>query len=238
MDKVPTPASTHVGTQASLEPLDRLSLANKSRNIGRKVIEAARSSRSVDYRVKFISELNVRQLVDRDAVILELKRSRKGPLTTQEPWKLCKILTILYLMGRPTKLRLFVSKSVNDMHLPFSGVRDSDNTTALRSTKDPHAPLIMLDDRADTENFLRHQWAVLAHVFRPQQDEPIPHYTIEDEVILPFRGQNLTARQGASGKVFWTSIDPDHHHWDWNKGKVSFRGNICTRSLTKVGWYQ
>lgn len=225
----PVPA----GPQAPLGPIDRLVAAKKSRKIGKKVNESARSCRSAeDYHVKFLPEPKIRQLVDAHSVALELTRSRKGSFVAQEPSKFCKILTILYLIGLPTKIRLFVSKGINDAHLPFSRAKITNDTIALKSTKDSDAPLISFPKRGDTEDFLKCQWSVQAYIFHAPQDDQIPHHTIDDAVILPFLRQKMTGRQGVSGKVVRTKIHPSHHFWDWNKEKVHPKAVFGTCFLT------
>lgn len=208
--------------QPHLGPIDRLVAAKKSRQISKKVVETARQSRSLDYHIKFLSEQKIRELVDSAAVSLELTRSRKGSLGTPCPERFRKILTILYLLGLPTKVRLFVLRDACDEDLPFeiSAETRNNGSTGLRSKKNPKAPLVYFKRRGDAEEFVQHQWSVMVHVFSPLGGSKIPHYTLQDCEVLPFTGQKPMNRQGASGEVFRTWIHPDHHFWEWNKAEV------------------
>jgi hypothetical protein len=230
---VPSPVGRAVveanGAEAVKQPhlglIDRLAASKKSRTLSGKVTEYSRRARSLDYHTKFLSEQKIRELVNPGAVSLELTRSRKGSLVTQEPGQYCKILTILYLIDLPTKIRLFVLGGISDAHLPLEVIdhkKDKDGAIPLRSVQDKSSSLVYFKNRGDAKDFVKHQWSVLAHVFLQSKESHVPHHILHDNEVLPFRGHVLMSRQGASGEVFRTWIDPDHHCWERYKTKVSF----------------
>jgi hypothetical protein len=222
------PTTTNKAAHETLGPLDRLKAAKRSYEISKKVVGAARQCRSLDYHVKFLPEQRIPELVDSSSISLELTRSRKGSLMTYAPELFRKVQTILYLIDLPTKIRLFVSNNVCDADLPLEllpGTKESDKSITLRSIKHPEVQ-VTFRKRLDAEDFVKHQWSVLAYIFHPRTNAKVPHHKLRDDEILPFQGQKLVGRQGSSGKVFETRIHPDHHFWDWNKERVCFRAFI------------
>lgn len=207
----------------------RRAAADKSRKIRDRVVNCAHSS-LLDYHVKFLSDSEVCKVVDAEAVVHELTRSKKGPIVATTPTEYRKILAILYFLDLPTKVRLFVEQTVCDRDLPFKVIDDpqrSDNGVALKSIGNPSARLVPFKRRKDADKFAKQQWSVMAFHFRSVDGESTPHYELEDEEIMPFLWQSRTKTTGASGAVFKTGIFPDHHCWDWNITDVSWE---CCRS--------
>jgi sRNA-binding protein len=221
-EKKARPTTTNKVAHETLGPLDRLKAVRKSYEVSKKVVGAARQCRSLDYHVKFLPEQKIPKLVDSSSISLELTRSRKGSLVTHAPELFVKVQTVLYLIDRPTKIRLFVSNNVCDADLPLEVLpetKESDKFITLRSIKHQENR-VTFRKRSDAEDFVKNQWSVLAYIFHPRTNAKVPHHRLRDDEILPFQGQKLVGRQGSSGKVFETRIHPDHHFWNWNKEKV------------------
>jgi hypothetical protein len=180
----------------------------------------------------FIPNKQVEKLVTQDAVQFELSKANrsmtkisrlmKPPIVAEECASYRKILAILHLMKRPSKVRLFVKYGVCDSDLPLEEV-PCPTFCELRSPKSGLA--VRFQKRADAKEFLDRQWSVLVPFFHGSDGRHIPpHRDFGSEDILPFLSYEEAAKGGGSGKVFKVEIHPDHH--SFHKVRLS-----CTRSI-------
>jgi hypothetical protein len=142
--------------------------------------------------------------------IVKLSRISKPPVRAENSEKYKKILTILYFMKQPSKIRRFVKYGVDDSHLPFDSTR-SGAVFGVRRRGDPKATFIKFNKRVDAEEFVDRQWGVLSPVFMATNGTEVPHCNLEADVILPFRVKTSLAREGASGQVFKVQINHENH---------------------------
>lgn len=206
------PAHANNTSQALLGPIDWIVATKHSLKTRRRVTGFARSFRPIDPHVTFLPDEKINGLVEPKDVNLELSRSRTEPLVTDAPEEFRKILTILYLLKLPRKIRRFVQRSVRDVDLPFDALINTESSrrcAVLRSKNRPGAEVPF----EDAEDFVKHQWSALAYVFRPLKRPGVPHYKIPSEVILPFQSHRRLDREGASGQVYKTRIHPDYYYW-------------------------
>ena len=128
-----------------------------------------------------------------------------------------KIMAILLLIERPSRIRSFIKEEVCDADLPL--VRVSTGSKAfkrweLRRRKDRNTHLRCFENwrRVTMEKFEKRQWAVLAPFFArdPEKPEEVPHYYLPDQVIRPFLASERKA-QGGFSEVCQVQIHPDHH---------------------------
>jgi hypothetical protein len=175
---------------------------------------------------KFIPDSRVRDIIRDKDIQTELSKSNKSmrkptrmlktPVVPENYASYRKILAILYLMKRPSKIRLFVRSRLCDDHLPLKKTLDPsgvDHVATLTSRRMLESPCIKFKRKDDAEEFLERQWSVLAPVF----DRPagiVSHKDLEPEVVLPFLSETTIAKVGGSSKVFKAKIHPDHHHLD------------------------
>ncbi|CAN9277868.1 unnamed protein product [Alternaria alternata] len=186
------------------------------------ITKKLRAARHRSYlRKYFVSEPDIRRIVSPEAVHQELARSnfskleriRKDPITIEDGGPYVKILAILYLIKKPTKIRLFVQSGVCDRDLPLEQDprRDGpEGSYALRSRHNNQACTILFKRRDYAVDFLEHQWTVLAPTFVRNDAAVVPLVEIEPEVVLPFLSHQEVLKQGGSSKVFRTVIQPDH----------------------------
>ena len=152
--------------------------------------------------------------------LVELEQNGPAPIVAEECASYRKILAILHLMKRPSKIRLFVKSGVCDSDLPLADASVSTGPSVfygLRSEKS--GSLVRFKKRADAKEFLERQWSVLVPFFHCSDGTHVPHHDFESEVILPFLSHEETAKEGGSGKVYKIEIHPDHH--SFKKQKVS-----------------
>ena len=172
----------------------------------------------------FIPEPEIKRIVSRKAVEQNLSKSNysrlgrmgKEPISIKDDAPYVKILTVLYLMKQPTKIRLFVKSGVCDRDLPLDRIQRPDGSYALRSRYNSQACVVSFKRRDYTEDFLDHQWSVLAPTFM-RTDDVVPHVHLEPEVILPFLSCIEVSKQGGSSRVFKTVIQSDHDLLDKTK---------------------
>jgi hypothetical protein len=222
------PAHANNTPQALLGPIDWIVATKHSLKTRRKVTGFARNFRPIDPHVTFIPDKKIDQLVKPQDINIELSRSRTEPLVTDAPEEFRKILTILYLLKLPRKIRRFVQRSVRDVDLPFDNfikIESSGKRAVLRSRNRPDAEVPF----EEAEDFVKHQWSALAFVFRPLKRPGVPHYKIPSEVILPFQSHRRLDRRGASGQVYKTRIHPDYYYWK-AKSKVK-SDNLNSRQI-------
>ncbi|EUC46751.1 hypothetical protein COCMIDRAFT_4172 [Bipolaris oryzae ATCC 44560] len=180
---------------------------------------------------RFVPNSHVREIVTSEAVRIELDKSNystfrrihKDPVTTEDYSAYKKILTILYLIKKPSKIRMFVSYGVCDKDLPL-GIHQTSNKPhclpELRSRSNHSARPIVFRRRDYTDDFFHSQWKVLAPVFgnhEERRDRPI---VLEPEVILPFISHSKVTRESGFGDVYKTEIHPDHHDLGIASGNV------------------
>jgi hypothetical protein len=187
----------------------------------RKLQQASQSSYHLR---KFIPESQIQQIVQDQVIQAELYKSNKSigkpsrmlkaPVVSKDYASYRKILAILYLIKRPSKIRMFVKVGLRDCHLPLKKTQHpsgTDRSVTLTSQNTPEAPGVRFVRGEDAEEFLERQWSVLAPVFVGSH-ETVPHIDLEDNSILPFLSETIIAKEGGSSKVFKAKIHPDHHH--------------------------
>lgn len=186
------------------------------------------------YQQKFIPEQQIRNIVRDEVIQAELHRSNrpigkpwrilKAPIVTEAYGSYRRVMTILFLMKRPSKIRLFVKSGLRDDHLPFKktelpGV--ANRSIVLTSHNVPEAPSMEFVKPEDADEFLDRQWSVLAPIFI-QSDGIIRHYDFEHRTILPFLPETTIAKKGGSSTVLEAKIHPDHHNLCQAKVSVDY----------------
>ncbi|KAH8640825.1 hypothetical protein IG631_03766 [Alternaria alternata] len=182
---------------------------------------------------KFIPESQIRDIVRDEVIQAELSKSNKSigkpsrmlkaPVVSKNYESYRKILAILYLMKRPSKIRLFVKAGLCDDQLPFKKAQHLgrfDRSATLTSRNTPGSANIKFTRPEDADEFLDRQWSVLAPVFTGS-DGIVPHDDFECESILPFLPETTIAKEGGSSKVFKAKIHPDHHNLCQPKGGLN-----------------
>ncbi|EUC34846.1 hypothetical protein COCCADRAFT_35545 [Bipolaris zeicola 26-R-13] len=181
--------------------------------------------------LKFIPRSHVKKIVTAEAVQIELDRSNyptfrrihRDPVTTDDYSAYRKILAILYLIKKPSKIRMFVQYGVCDKDLPLVKCNSSNNpyySPELRSRNNHLAQPIIFRRRDYADDFLEKQWTVLAPVFAKSEEDRNAHIVLESDEILPFISQSEVTRQGGFGDVYKTEIHPDHHSLGMTSGNV------------------
>jgi len=197
----------------------------------------------------FIPDGQLPKLINQDAVTLELKKCRdsirkrirtynfKEPkLTDDEITKLAakicgaseerksyrKILAILLLIDRPSRITHFVDEGVSDQDLPLEIVETLSTRPLrrrsfdLRRRGDPLAkPLRCFMcprkwRKSTVERFEKYQWSLLAP-FLSQDGPRLFRFKIPDKAILPFERWERIGQQGGFSHVYEAEIHPDHH---------------------------
>jgi len=177
--------------------------------------------RQTHLRTYFIPEVEIETIVSSEAVRQELLdsnysklgRIRKPRLSIEDGTPYVKILTALYLMKQPSKIRLFVKSSVCDKDLPLEKDPHFDRADGfyeLRSRNNPEACAVVFKRRDYAEEFLEHQWSVLAPIFFGTDDAAVPHVDLDSEAILPFLSCKEVLKRGGSSTVYKTNIHPEH----------------------------
>ncbi|CAN9083314.1 unnamed protein product [Alternaria alternata] len=182
---------------------------------------------------KFIPESQIRDIVRDEVIQAELSKSNKSvgkpsrmlkaPVVSKNYESYRKILAILYLMKRPSKIRLFVKAGLCDDQLPFKKAQHLgrfDRSATLTSRNTPGSANIKFTRPEDADEFLDRQWSVLAPVFSGS-DGIVPHDDFKCESILPFLPETTIAKEGGSSKVFKAKIHPDHHNLCQPKGGLN-----------------
>jgi len=188
------------------------------------ITRSLQQASEISYRQqRFIPESRIRDIVHEKVVQTNLFKSHstmgKPSRTLQtmvipgDYMSYRKILAILYLMKRPSKIRLFVQSGLCDEHLPLKkiqGPKDVDRATTMTSRRMQKSPSIRFKRLDDADEFLDRQWWVLAPIFdRPS--EGVSHKDLECEAVLPFLSETMIAKEGGSSQVFKAKIHPDHH---------------------------
>lgn len=179
---------------------------------------------------RFIPNSHVREIVTAEAVRIELEKSNystfrrihKDPVTTEDHSAYKKILTILYLIKKPSKIRTFVNCGVCDKDLPLVIYQSSNRPhrlPELRSRCNDSARPIIFRRRDYTDDFFHSQWRVLAPVFSKDEEGRDPRIILEPEAILPFISHSKVT-QGGFSDVYKTEIHPDHHSLGTTSGNV------------------
>ncbi|KAM7212536.1 Protein kinase-like domain containing protein [Rhypophila decipiens] len=159
---------------------------------------------------RLLSEHNVRRALlaefpdlPTSTLIQVLEATRTGvPLKMS----LKKIFAITALLGRPGDAVKFLKAGIYDSALPLPP--ESSKSASLYSL-----PRVAIDE------FLEMQWRVLAPYFSisPGSQQGLYHFTLDDEVILPFVSDEHTSKEairGGFGEVFQVKIHPAHHNFD------------------------
>ncbi|CAN9243956.1 unnamed protein product [Alternaria alternata] len=120
---------------------------------------------------KFIPESQIRDIVRDEVIQAELSKSNKSvgkpsrmlkaPVVSKNYESYRKILAILYLMKRPSKIRLFVKAGLCDDQLPFKKAQHLgrfDRSATLTSRNTPGSANIKFTRPEDADEFLDRQW--------------------------------------------------------------------------------
>ncbi|KAK3331410.1 hypothetical protein B0H66DRAFT_636270 [Apodospora peruviana] len=127
-----------------------------------------------------------------------------------------KILAILLLIDRPSRIRLFVEEGVSDNDLPLELIRYK-NSYDLRIKERLDEKLQCFKVRgkrwrsSTLVSFERYQWALLAPFFGQYNRKLPPHFKVPPQAVLPFTTWEDIRRQGSYGRVYKAEIHPDHH---------------------------
>ncbi|KAM7205422.1 kinase-like domain containing protein, partial [Naviculisporaceae sp. PSN 640] len=133
-----------------------------------------------------------------------------------KPKSFRKILAILLLIDRPSRIRQFVEEGVCDDNLPLELVRVR-NSWELRIKGEENRPLQCFKVRgkrwrgSTIKAFERTQWHFLAPFFGQDSRRMALHFKVPDSAILPFIDWQDIGRQGSFSKVYRVRIHPDHH---------------------------
>lgn len=150
-----------------------------------------------------------------NSTVQNIFKPLKQPVAPEEQRNLQGILRVLCLMDRPTKIRLFVDSGIGDADLPFvecpcpTGVKGAKVLQSSQSIGNTPKPYVKFKKPADTEDFLRKQWSVLAWKL-PRFDEVVSHTDLGDGMILPYLSNKHDSRRGGFGDVYKVEIHPDY----------------------------
>ncbi|KAK3367814.1 hypothetical protein B0H63DRAFT_565698 [Podospora didyma] len=134
-----------------------------------------------------------------------------------------KILAILLLIERPSRIRSFVEHGICDADLPLIRVLIKGSRTQfilrrgrnwdLRRRGDLTTPLPCFDDWRNTalKEFEECQWTMVPPFFRRGQGGMALHYILPPKVILPFTEMDKMGEPGCFGQVYAVKIHPDQH---------------------------
>ncbi|KAK5655779.1 hypothetical protein OQA88_5317 [Cercophora sp. LCS_1] len=132
-----------------------------------------------------------------------------------------KILAILILIDRPSRIHDFVEDEVCDADLPLEKFQPPGKPSShweLRR-KDGKSSLKCFSKKrkwrqSTIRKFEKTQWAVLAPYLSQDARKVALRYKIPDSAILPFASwSQITVTSGFS-KVFAAEVHPDHHAFD------------------------
>ena len=136
-----------------------------------------------------------------------------------------KIMAILVLIGKPSKIRRFLKEDISDADLPLYKLPVPNSTLRweLRSARGDPKKMIRCfhgwKHHALSE-FERRQWTVLTAFFAPggmselgrgRHPRIIHHWVLGESVVLPFEYQDESSPPGGCGQVMKVTIHPDHH---------------------------
>lgn len=146
-----------------------------------------------------------------------------------------KIMAILVLIGKPSKIRRFLKEDIYDADLPLykQQVPNSTLRWELRSAKgDPNSAKMIRCFKGwkhhALSEFERQQWTVLTAFFAPggmselgrgRHPRVIHHWVLGESVVLPFTHQEDCGSPGGCGQVMKVTIHPDHHVFNFPSAK-------------------
>lgn len=152
-----------------------------------------------------------------------LSAAKRNVDVVGSPQNYFRILAVLHLMKRPSKIHLFLRSGICDDDLPLQkevGQSDDPNSLRLRSRHNSKAPFLEFKKSEDTERFWKQQWSVIAHEFTGPVNRFYPK--LEAEKILPFMEYHEMEREGGEGIIYYTRIHPDYHPWHRDEPEVRF----------------
>ncbi|KAJ8130174.1 hypothetical protein O1611_g3457 [Lasiodiplodia mahajangana] len=139
-----------------------------------------------------------------------------------------KIMAILILIERPSRIKLFIDSNVSDADLPLELVgqdaSDSSTTWELRKADGHHVPLKCFEgwSYSTVKRFEELQWSFIAPYFRPAKRKTVPHYSFHPQTILPFKFvKTSNVSEGGFGRVYRVEIHPDHRGFANSKSSNS-----------------
>lgn len=125
-----------------------------------------------------------------------------------------KILAILVLMEKASKIRSFLRAGVSDADLPLVCIKTKDSVVSweLRPEKAKDLSTGCLKSRAKFTliKFVEYQWAVLSPFFRSGYAKRVPHQSFQKNEILPFTSWVKLRVEGGYGQVYKAEIHSDH----------------------------
>ncbi|KAK0614519.1 kinase-like domain-containing protein [Immersiella caudata] len=144
------------------------------------------------------------------------KTVTKRPDNTSQSYR--KILAILILIDRPSRIYDFVEEGICDADLPlekFSPPGKPSHRWELRR-KDSKAALKCFNKKRNwrqstLRKFEATQWTVLAPYLGQDSRKVALRFKLPDSAILPFTTWKQMSSSGGFSKVFEAEIHPDHH---------------------------
>ena len=174
----------------------------------------------------FLPHGKLEDLVTAEVVQMELDKSNcsklarmRSPITVEDGSAYLKILSILYLMKQPSKIRIFAKNKVCDIHLPLERCSESKKDIGyhvLRSRYKKGAAHVKFKRRDYADDFFENQWKVLVPILVGNGEGRVLPGVFEPESILPFISHDGVLKQGGSSDVFKTEIHCDHHKLSTN----------------------
>lgn len=151
-----------------------------------------------------------------------------------------KIFAVLLCRSKGDSIFSFIDEGIGDKDLPLrrceprNAVSLGANNHALRLCIYGHQGCGLRStsvesgwSRQDVRDFCRDQWLVLAPVFQQHQDGPIPHFELEDNVILPFIEEDkCQISSGGYGRVWKVKIHVAHQKL-YTSNSLNVSNRIC-----------
>ncbi|KAK3338661.1 kinase-like domain-containing protein, partial [Lasiosphaeria hispida] len=193
---------------------------------------------------EFIPRRKLIQIVNKNSIKKELTNiepatpsspdqvhAYQTPGAPRKPESFRKIMAILVLIGKPSKIRLFLEEGVSDADLPLFKQHIPNSSMPrweLRGARGDPKKIIRCfhgwKHRALSE-FERRQWRVLTAFFALGARKEVTtgghgygkcpriinHWVLGDSVVLPFISQEEFGSPGGCGQVMKVKIHPDHH---------------------------
>ncbi|KAB5582973.1 kinase-like domain-containing protein [Coniochaeta sp. 2T2.1] len=131
-----------------------------------------------------------------------------------------KILTILLLIERPSRIRHFIEAEVCDADLPLQRVETNNffksKPWTLGRKSSPNVPLPCFSTwrHATVKAFEATQWTVIAPFLGQDERKLALRFRIPESAVLPFTKWERVHQRGGSGEVFRAEIHPAHHDFD------------------------
>ncbi|KAF1924143.1 kinase-like protein [Didymella exigua CBS 183.55] len=200
-----------------------------SKALAWKVRTLAHQHRSVDWHVPFLPSADLERLIAGNAVLSALSAAKREKPIIGSPVNYRRILAVLHLMKRPSKIHVFLTRGVCDADLPLEPLDDGSTivrTLSLRSKNNKKAPTITFNRSEDAQGFCEQQWSVIAHKFTKLDRF---YVRLEKEIVLPYMEYRRTERGGGEGEIYLTRIHPDYHPWHRETAECKRNRKTCLK---------